>query len=85
MKKLKDAIAEYERLLRLKAKYNMAIHATLNETGAFSGKLQFLNKSSLKWAQSSMKTLTTCTTRWSVLLRGLMRRLKLADEALNNV
>ena len=45
MKKLKEAIAEYERLLRLKAKYNMAIHATLNETGAFSGKLQFLNKS----------------------------------------
>ena len=39
----KEAIAEYEMLLRLKAKYNMAIHATLNE--AFSGKLQFLNKS----------------------------------------
>ena len=95
MKNLKDAIAEYERLLRLKANYIKAIKVVLNRSEPVSGRLQFHDRSEGAFyvdigvifdedPDNLHDALVCAVTRLDEKIDRLEPLLKLADEALNN-
>ena len=93
MKKLKDAISEYERLLSLKARYTKAIKSLLNRSGPVSGRVQFHDKSEGAFyvemsaifnedSDNLHDALVCAVTRLDEKIEKIEPLLKLADEAL---
>jgi len=93
MKKLKNAISEYERLLSLKARYTKAIKSVLDRSGPVSGRVQFHDKSEGAFyvemgaifnedSDNLHDALVCAVTRLDEKIEKIEPLLKLADEAL---